>query len=310
MHTIETGFGRVATTVVNQRDETAFWMANHGNSYQELEPMKIEGDSAVYAIFGDPVAHSLSPLMHNRAFEQVGFKAAYVPFRVTDIAAAVTAARTLGIAGLSVTIPHKVGIMAYLDEIDETAQGIGAVNTVVARDGCLVGYNTDGAGALAALEAVADVSGQEVVVLGAGGAARAIAKVVCAQGGRVTIANRSLDNGRVLADALGCASCTLADIQSIACDILVNTTPVGMAPNVNAMPVRRRDLRPEMVVMDIVYNPLRTRLLREARKIGCVTVDGVSMFVNQGALQFRLWTQLPAPVDVMREVVIKALGRR
>jgi shikimate dehydrogenase len=271
--------------------------------------MKIAGDSPVYAVFGDPVAHSLSPLMHNRAFERVGFKAAYVAFRVTDIGAAVAAVRTLGIAGLSVTIPHKVGIMAYLDEIDQTAQSIGAVNTVVARGDKLVGYNTDGAGALAALEAVTSVSGKELVVVGAGGAARAIAKGVCAAGGRVTIANRSLENGRALADALECASCGLAELSTIACDILVNTTPVGMTPQVDAMPVRRRDLRPEMVVMDIVYNPWRTRLLREARKIGCITVDGISMFVNQGALQFSLWTQLPAPVSLMRQVVLKALER-
>lgn len=276
-----------------------------------MNTLQIDASSPVYAVIGDPVAHSIGPAMHNRALAACGLPGVYVAFRVSGAADAVAAIRTLGLRGVSVTIPHKVAVMEHLDEVDETARVVGAVNTVVLEDGRLVGTNTDGGGALDAITAVTPVAGKRVAVLGAGGAARAVAGSIARSGGRVTVYNRSPGRAAGLAEDLGLEHRPLADVTGGGIDILVNTTSVGMAPRADAMPIDPMVLDPATVVMDIVYNPVETALLAAARRIGCPTVDGVAMFVGQGARQFERWTGVPAPVDAMRAAVVEVLmGRR
>jgi shikimate dehydrogenase len=246
--------------------------------------------------------------MHNRAFAAVGYPGIYVALTVSDIAAAMTGVRALGIAGVSVTIPHKVDVMAHLDEIDEKARAIGAVNTVVNRDGRLIGSNSDAFGAVAALKAVTRIKEKHVAVIGAGGAARAVGFGVRSEGAHVTVVNRSDETGTDLARRLDGKFVALNAFDGSGIDILINTTPVGMSPHRDAMPVTEKALAPEMVVMDAVYNPLRTRLLEEAGRLGCTTVDGAAMFVYQGARQFTLWTGMPAPLTEMRAAVVDVLG--
>jgi shikimate dehydrogenase len=262
---------------------------------------------SLYAVIGNPVGHSLGPVMHTRAFAAVGHRGLYVALTVTDIGGAMTGVRALGIAGVSVTIPHKVSVMAHLDEIEDAARSIGAVNTVVNRDGRLVGYNTDAAGAVSALEEATALKGKTVAVIGAGGAARAVGFGVRAKGAAAVVVNRSAERGTALARQLGGTYVPPENFDGTGIDILVNTTPLGMAPDPSAMPVPEKVLSPDMVVMDAVYNPIRTKLLTEAKRIGCRIVDGVSMFVYQGVRQFALWTGKPAPVSVMRNAVLEAL---
>ncbi|OIN95476.1 MAG: shikimate dehydrogenase [Deltaproteobacteria bacterium CG1_02_45_11] len=269
--------------------------------------MAIDTHTALYCVLGNPVSHSLSPVMHNRAFAHTGYSGVYLAFKVTDIAAAVTGIKALGIKGASITIPHKVAIMEFLDDIDEKATRIGAVNTIVNKDGRLYGYNTDWTGAMDALLEKTDIKDKDVVMIGAGGAARAIGSGIVSEGGKLTILNILEDEGELLAKDLEVNYYPLSYFNKVDCQILINATPVGMTPNTEDMPVNRQSLKEGMVVMDIVYNPLKTRLLKEAENIGCVTIDGVAMFVYQGAAQFEMWTGQKAPVDLMRQVVLKTL---
>ena len=261
----------------------------------------------IYAVFGDPVSHSLSPVMHNSALSQTGLEGFYLAFRVKDIAAAVSGVRGLGMRGASITIPHKVSVMKYLDRVDALAEEIGAVNTIVNRQGVLYGYNSDCAGAIKALTEKTAINDKAVAVIGAGGAARAVAFGIKREGGRLTILNRTKQSGESLAADLGCEFKPLSEVRRLPYNIVINATSAGMTPQVNNTPLNAALLEGEMVVMDMVYNPLKTRLLSEAKKIGCSTIDGVSMFVHQGAVQFELWTGRQAPVDVMRKVVLDEL---
>lgn len=269
--------------------------------------MKLDSDTVLFAVLGDPVSHSLSPVMHNQAFYDVGYNGVYLAFRVKDIGAAVSGIKALDIKGASITISHKVSVMAFLDELDETAQKIEAVDTIKNQQGVLTGYNSDCLGAVRALSEKTTIKDKEVVIIGAGGAARAIGYGIIAEGGRVTVVNRTIEKGEKLAKDIGSEFQPLANLKKAKCQILINTTPVGMTPDTDAMPVQREDLDKSMVVMDVVYNPLKTRLLREAEDIGCIPVDGLAMFVYQGAFQFELWTAKKAPIDVMRKAVLNAL---
>ncbi|MEE4608568.1 MAG: shikimate dehydrogenase [Desulfobacteraceae bacterium] len=268
----------------------------------------MQADTPIYAVIGDPVAHSLSPAMHNRALAACGLPGVYVGFHVTDLPAAVAGIRALGIRGVSVTIPHKVAVTSLLDEIDETARAIGAVNTIVNESGVLKGTNTDGLGALKALETVTAVDGRRVAVLGAGGAARAVAWSLSRAGAKVALFNRTAAKAAALARQLGSEWGPLTNLAQWGAEILVNTTPVGMAPDTEALPADPGVLDPATVVMDIVYNPMETALLTAARRRGCPIVDGAHMFVFQGAAQFERWTGVAAPVAVMRQAVIEALS--
>jgi shikimate dehydrogenase len=217
------------------------------------------------------------------------------------------AVRALNLSGLSITIPHKVSVLTFLDEIDPLARQIGAVNTVINREGRLMGYNSDGLGAVQALSDHCEISGKTIAVIGAGGAARAVAFAIKARGGQVIIVNRSSSKGEALAKDIDTDFRPLSEIGTCVFDILINTTPVGMKPDTESMPVPTEILDSRPVVMDIVYSPLQTRLLKTAKKRGCLTIDGLAMFVNQGAFQFGLWTQQKAPMALMRKVVSDAL---
>lgn len=272
--------------------------------------MKIDAATSVYGVIGDPVSHSLGPVMHNRAFALTGCPGVYAAFRVTDVRAAAAGIRALNIAGVSVTIPHKISIINYLDAVDESAEKIGAVNTIVNTEGRLTGYNTDSEGAVRALSEHVVIRDRRIFVLGAGGAARAVAYGMIRQGGHVCIVNRSRDKGTALAVSLGADFRPMDQADFRSADILINTTPVGMHPLVEAMPIASDFLHPDMVVMDIVYHPLRTRLLQTAASLGCRIVDGVGMFVHQGAMQFERWTSRKAPVDAMKQAVYAALKEK
>ncbi len=273
--------------------------------------IQVPGDKAdvppLYIVVGNPIGHSLSPVMHTSALAHSGLDGCYHAFRVENIAAAVDGIRGLGIRGASITIPHKIAVLPYLDEVDSMAADIGAVNTVFNKDGVLYGYNSDWAGAVKALSEKTVIKGKKVAVIGAGGAARAIGFGLKQEGGIVTIMNRTRSRGEKLARDLGCRFLPLAKIKELPFHIVVNATPVGMMPEVGRMPLTPKLLEPHMVVMDIVYSPLKTRFLKEAESIGCTIVDGLSMFVHQGAIQFELWTNKKAPIDVMRRVVLEEL---
>ena len=282
--------------------------------------MRISGKTTVCGIVGDPVEHSLSPLMHNAAFKALGLDYAYVPFRVARgaIDAAAGAVKHMGIRGLNVTVPHKVDIMSHLDWIDPFALRVGAVNTIVNDEGRLSGYNTDASGFVRGLDAFGiDLRDARVMVLGAGGAARAVVFSLLDRGARVTILNRNPQRAAALAGDVSVAAglqiahgeltdSTLKKELS-ACSLLVNATSLGMYPWADESPCPRRYLRTDLVVCDIVYNPPMTLLLQDAASCGATVITGVEMLVQQGALAFELWTGVPAPVDVMRAAVRREL---
>ncbi len=267
----------------------------------------INTSTALYGVLGNPVGHSLGPAMHNSAFAHVGFNGVYLAFKVADIKAAVSGIRALDIKGVSITIPHKVAIMEHLDRVDDTAAIIGAVNTVVNENGVLTGFNSDSPGAMAALLEKTAIKGKTVAMIGAGGAARAVGHGIKANKGELVILNRTVAKGEALARDLNAGFYPLDRFKDVQPDIVINTTAMGMTPETDVMPVPPSFIRPKMVVMDIVYNPLETALLKAARQKGCIIVDGVAMFVYQGAYQFEIWTGKKAPVDIMRKIVLNSL---
>lgn len=267
----------------------------------------VSGQTAVYGIIGNPVAHSMSPLMHNTAFKLLGIDAIYLPFEVEDLTGALAAIKALGIKGASVTHPFKTQALALIDKVDETAEKIGAVNTLVFEGQGIRGTNTDWVGAVRWLEALLPIRGHSFVVLGAGGAARAVVFGIVSKGGSCIIVNRSQDKGRTLADAFDCDFVPLAEIDKIKADCLVNTTPVGMYPKSDEMPVPDRVLGAYKAVADVIYNPLETMLLKHAKAAGCVVASGFEMFVYQGIEQFTIWTGRQAPIKEMKQVVYQRL---
>lgn len=275
-------------------------------------------------LIGYPVGHSMSAVMHNAAFMELGLDFAYqlLEVRPEDLEKAVSETlRASDVRGANVTIPHKVSVMGYLDEIDLEAVRIGAVNTIVNDGGRLKGYNTDGIGALRAIgERYGDLRGARAVILGAGGAARAISYKLAENVSEVRILNRTPSRAEALSDYLSSLRECRAEISSDGlsrdsiraslegADILVNTTPLGMHPDTEASPVDQDLLRPGLLVFDAVYNPPTTRLLREAEASGSRVLTGVSMLVYQGVAAFELWTGREAPEAVMMESVFDALG--
>ncbi|MBN1419511.1 MAG: shikimate dehydrogenase [Planctomycetes bacterium] len=274
----------------------------------------------ISAVIGDPVAHSLSPAIHNAAFRALGLDWAYVAFRVAPerIGDAVAGVRGFGIRGLSVTIPHKVAIIPHLDAVDEIARWVGSVNTVVNDDGTLTGCTTDGHGALEAFRAAgATTAGRRVLLLGSGGAARAIAFAVARDAAPAAIEILGIDEGERERLAADLAQKTGVSVTAGPTDrleralaraeFLIQATPIGMHPKEDATLVPARLLRRGLVVFDAVYTPLRTRLLREAEAAGATAIPGVGMFVHQAAVQFKLWTGQDAPIDVMEKVLLDHL---
>ena len=268
----------------------------------------INGATELYGIMGNPVTHSLSPAMHNAAFAALGEDGIYVPFPVEDVERALAGFKALGVRGVSVTIPHKQGVMAHLDEIDPVADKIGAVNTMLLSEGKLKGYNTDWLGANRALEDEMELGGASVLLLGAGGSARAIGFGLLEAGAKVAIASRTPEPGQALAEILGCDWHPLSDIPQLAADAVVNATSVGMGKLADMSLVPQDKIGEFPVVMDIVYAPLETRLLKEAKAAGCRTIDGLKMLLYQGVAQFELWTGRSAPLAIMDKELKAGLG--
>jgi shikimate dehydrogenase len=268
----------------------------------------INADTKICCLIGDPVEHSLSPLIHNAGYQALGINYAYVSFRVKDIKQAIDGIRGLGIRGASVTIPHKTSTIKHLDKLDPLAEKIGAVNTIVNDDGVLTGYNTDGYGALKALEEVTSLKGKKAVLIGSGGAASAIAFGLKAKGVKLVVLNRTEEKARKLAErvnAEGYGSLNrLSEIASA--DILINATPLGMWPKTGQSIILKEFLHNKLTVFDIVYNPKETRLLIEARDRGCNIVYGYKMFLYQAAGQFELFTGLKAPLSAMESALTQA----
>ena len=276
----------------------------------------------ICAIIGNPVAHSLSPAIHNAGFAALGLDFVYVAFRVEDVRQALAGMRALeNFRGLSVTIPHKLEAMKYVDGVAPVDRHIGSINTIINDNGKLTGFGTDGPGSLKAFrDAGATVAGKNVLMLGAGGAARAIAFTLARDAGPSELNILDIDGHTVTRLAADLAAGTDAVIRSEVmtdkalsnamgrADIIVHCTPVGMHPKENASLVPKALFRPGQVVFDAVYNPLETRLLRDAKACGLRVISGVEMFINQAVLQFERFTGVPAPEEVMRRVVMEHLA--
>lgn len=271
-------------------------------------------------VMGDPIAQSKSPLMHGAALQALGLSGAYVPLHITPdkLGEAVQAIRTLGFRGVNVTIPHKVAVMEYLDRLDSSAVDVGAVNTIVNDNGILTGFNTDGIGYVRSLkaEAAPDLTGTRILVIGAGGAARGIVSALLKeQPASILIANRNEERARQLADSFASRGAVagggMEAVPSVigGMDIVINTTSVGMYPRMEDMPIDPAGLHEGMIVSDLIYNPLHTRLLTESLKRGCTVHGGLGMFVYQGAYALEYWTGLEAPTAIMRQTIADCLGQ-
>jgi shikimate dehydrogenase len=266
--------------------------------------------SEIFALFGNPVGHSLSPLMHNATFKRMNIDANYVPFCIKNLEDAVRGIRGLDIRGVSVTIPFKTTVIPYLNEVDGSSLRIGAVNTILNDGkGCLRGYNTDWIGLIRDLNESLEISGKIFAILGAGGAARAAVFGILKEGGIPVILNRTIEKGEKMARNFGCPFYPLSEIGNLKADCLINTTPVGMAPDRERSPLARESLVNFRWVMDLIYNPLKTKLLRDAEEAGCMVLPGVGMFVNQGAEQIKIWKGVEPPRAFMKQIVLERLEK-
>ncbi|WP_338835330.1 shikimate dehydrogenase [Neomoorella thermoacetica] len=284
--------------------------------------IQVKASTGLVALLGHPVQHSLSPLMQNAAFAAGGQNLVYLAFDVEpgDLVAALAGLKALGFRGANVTVPHKEAVIPYLDAVDPVAARIGAVNTIVNEDRCLKGYNTDGSGFLRSLEEAGfDPAGKRAVILGAGGAARAVAFALATAGcGSLVLANRTPERATELAGALAGAGLPAPVVYRLgdagmrseveAADLVLNTTSLGMWPRVEETPLPPDWFRPGQWVYDLVYNPLETKFLAGARRRGCRVISGLDMLLYQGAAAFTLWTGREAPVAVMARVLREAMG--
>jgi 3-dehydroquinate dehydratase/shikimate dehydrogenase len=269
---------------------------------------RITRRTRVYGVIGDPIGHSLSPLLHNTAFHARKFDAVFVPFLVRNLRDFLGAMRGFGVAGLSITIPHKEKILGCLDGCDPLAARIGAVNTVVVRGGGrLYGYNTDYVGVLRSLERRMRLAGSRVLLYGAGGAARAAAFALAQAGSIVCLCARRPERARALARAAGGQVVARADLKHEFFDAIVNCTPIGMHPK-GGSPLTSAELNCRMV-MDMVYRPRETELLRLSKRKGIEIISGLEMFLAQGFAQYEIWTGERAPESAMRRAVVAALDR-
>jgi len=284
--------------------------------------LTITGKTRVCGVIGEPIEHTLSPLMHNAAFETLRLDYVFLAFRVkpAQVESAVNGMRALNIRGLNITMPHKSTIIKHLDRVDLSAQIVNSVNTVLNKENLLFGFNTDGVGALKALkENGVELKGRKVLLLGAGGAARAIAYTMAKEADELAVLNRTVKQAQALAKLLAksfnkkisTGSLSPTDIQSNLkdSDILINATSVGMKPRAEESPVPLKLLRSNLAVMDIVYNPLETKLAKDSKAAGARVVSGVEMLIYQGAASFELWTGKSAPIEVMRQAALMHLQK-
>jgi shikimate dehydrogenase len=283
--------------------------------------MAISGKTHVCGVIGDPIEHTLSPAIQNAAFNHLKLDFVFLAFHVeaADLENAIRGMRGLGIHGLNVTMPHKSAVIACLDEVDSTVKFLGSANTILNRDGKLSGFSTDGVGALKALsENGVALSGKKVLLLGAGGAAKAIAFALVQEVGELAILNRSAENAEELAETLGnmfnrkvvggglSPSAIAENLRDS--DVLVNATSAGMKPNLSQSLVEPQWLRSDLAVMDIVYNPVETKLAQDAKAAGAEVISGVEMLIYQGAASFEIWTGKSASIEVMRQAALNKLS--
>jgi len=281
----------------------------------------ITGKTSVFGIIGDPVEHSLSPGMHNAAFRELGLDNIYVPFHVKagELENAINGAHALVIRGLNVTIPHKTEVIKYLDYLDIAAGLIGAVNTIEFGENGAVGHNTDGIGAVRAISEVVPLKNKKIMILGAGGAARAISFQILLSGAKnLVISNRTIEKASELKDDLVEKLDPDVKVTDLGfnleeelkdTDILINTTPIGMYPNISQQPlVTANMMHPGLIVNDIVYNPLKTGLIVEAEKVGAKTISGVKMLIYQGVESFKIWTGIEPPVEVFQNALMNEMN--
>lgn len=265
-----------------------------------------------YAVIGDPIAHSLSPFMHDTWFREHGIDASYIPVHVepADLEKAFIALKTLGVSGFNVTLPHKQSILPLLDQLDETASIMNAVNTVVFDDRQYTGFNTDGDGFVKSLFAAPIKLTDPVLVIGAGGAARGIAFALKRAGfAEVAIANRTYQRAQELAESIGSTALTLTDAEKEMnrFGIVIQTTSVGLSEK-EALPLSLENIKPGSIAADIIYNPLETAFMKKAEELGCITLNGVGMFVYQGAIAFEKWTGIKPDTEKMIELITNKLG--
>ncbi len=303
-------------------------------SYQELKQVyfypRINANTMVFGVLGDPVAHSLSPLIHNSAFADLGLNMVYVPFRVprNELQPFLEAFSSLPVHGYSVTIPHKEAAAGIAKKKDLAASKIGAANTLVLGSVGFDAYNTDYLGILDSLQANLPreqptgpdqetvhrfdqehpLQSRSVLVLGAGGVAHAVVHALVRENAMVTVTNRTAERAQKLAEEAGCRHVDWPARHNVLADVVINCTSVGMFPDMDATPIHPSYLKPGLVVYDTVYTPEQTLLIKEARSRGCHVITGVDLFVRQAALQFQLFTALPAPVDLMYRLVKQALS--
>ncbi|XP_041000947.1 bifunctional 3-dehydroquinate dehydratase/shikimate dehydrogenase, chloroplastic-like isoform X1 [Juglans microcarpa x Juglans regia] len=308
-------FGTIESGIVSAPGQPTMKDLLHLYNLRRIGP-----DTKVFGIIGKPVHHSKSPILYNEAFKSVCFNGVYIPLLVDDIANFLQTYSSTDFAGFSCTIPHKEAALKCCDEVDPVAKSIGAVNCIIRRptDGKLVGYNTDYVGAISAIEdglrgshnssntADSPLAGKLFVVIGAGGAGKALAYGAKEKGARVVIANRTYDRARELADTIGGDALSLADLDNFHPEdgmILANSTSIGMQPKVDETPIPKHALRSYSLVFDAVYTPKMTRLLREAEESGAKIVTGLEMFIGQAYEQFERFTGLPAPKELFRKVM-------
>ena len=283
----------------------------------------ISPSTRICAVIGNPIAHSLSPAIHNAAIEELGLDFVYVAFRVEDVKSALHGMKALeNFRGMSVTIPHKIEIMKYMNEIDPVDRSIGSINTVIHEDGKLKGFGTDGPGALQAMtDAGVDMKGKNILMLGSGGAARAISFNLARHTGLASLLLLDIDETMLNELTSDLKKGTDADISCTPltdtalskgmenADIIIHCTPIGMHPNENVSLIPKGLFRQDQVVFDVVYTPLETKLLSDAAAGGLKVISGVEMFIHQAVIQFERFTGAKAPVEVMRRVVMEHLSK-
>jgi len=277
----------------------------------------------ILCVIGHPIEHSMSPVMHNAALNDLSLDYIYLAFDIppNDLEKAILGFKKSNMKGINVTIPHKEAIIHYLDELDPLSKQIGAVNTIKNEGGVLLGRNTDALGAKQALlDGGFKIEGKKALILGAGGAARAISFALSEKMGEIFISNRTeekaiklakelQDKTKIKATGKDMSEKTLRSL-AYSVDILINTTPIGMYPKIDISPISKDLLNENLFIFDIIYNPLQTRLLKDAKKIGSKTLNGLDMFVNQGAIAFEWWTGKKPNVKLMKEIIIEELGNK
>ncbi len=271
--------------------------------------MNITAKTKICLVIGDPIKYSLSPQMHNAGYKALGiddqfiFVASHV--NISEMEDFIKGARAMKIRGVSLTMPHKLEVLKYLDEIDPVAKKIGAVNTIINEANILKGYNTDWLGVVKPLEMITNLTGKHVALIGAGGAARAAVYGFVKKGAKVTIFNRTIKKAKELAEEFGCSYASLDELEKVkVLDIIFNATSVGLHSEENQTPLPKKYITNKHIVFDAIYSSFETRLLQEAKEKGAKTIHGLKMFLYQGTEQFKLYTGHEAPSDIMKKVLI------